>query len=118
LLRLCFTATPFWGGLAEDIKVDIAKDMKDPSSVKFGKFVWIKNDGTSGDCGPQFGPNHLDRFCPIACVEVNAKNSFGGYTGEGTCLVKKADNADYYLSSQVYARGSVDYCAEEYAEES
>jgi hypothetical protein len=49
---------------------------------------------------------------------VNAKNSYGGYTGEKIYLVKKAHNADYYLTNQVYARGSVDYCAEKYATES
>jgi hypothetical protein len=99
------------------IKSSIAEDMKDPSSVKFGKFIWIENDGPREDCGPQFPHNHLDRFCPIACVEVNAKNSYGGYTGEKIYLVKKAHNADYYLTNQVYARGSVDYCAEKYATE-
>ena len=100
------------------IKSSIAEDMKDPSSVKFGKFIWIENDGPRDDCGPQFPPNHLDRFCPVACVEASAKNSYGAYTGEKIYLVKKADNADYYLSSQVYAGGSVDYCAEKYATES
>ena len=100
------------------IKSSIAEDMKDPSSVKFGKFIWIETDGPREDCGPQFPSINLNRFCPIACVEVNAKNSYGGYTGEKIYLVKKADNADYYLSSQVYARGSVDYCAEKYATES
>ena len=100
------------------IKSSIAEDMKDPSSVKFGKFIWIENDGPRDDCGPQFTARYdPKRACPIACVEVNAKNSFGGYTGEKVYLVKKEEGEDYYRHREVWGH-SVATCAETYATES
>ena len=100
------------------IKSSIAEDMKDPSSVKFGKFIWIENDGPRDDCGPQFTARYDSRrACPVACVEVNAKNSFGGYTGEKVYLVKKDDSKDSYRHREVWGH-SVATCAETYATES
>lgn len=49
------------------IKSTVARQLKDPESARFGKIYAQLNTG-----------NHIK----TVCVFVNARNSFGGYTGE------------------------------------
>lgn len=50
----------------------VLKNLKDPGSAKFGKFT-------------QVTPT-------TACLTVNARNAFGGYTGDQQALLLKAEN--------------------------
>lgn len=52
---------------AQDIQEAVRNSLKDPSSAKFGKLTLVGND--------------------YACQSVNAKNSFGGYTGDQQAVV-------------------------------
>lgn len=54
-----------------DAKNAVLKILKDPDSAKFGRFEQITNTG--------------------ACLAVNAKNSYGGYTGEQQAFLIKKD---------------------------
>jgi hypothetical protein len=55
---------------SQDLENHIRSSLKDPDSAKFGEI----NISQSGK---------------FACVEVNAKNSFGGYTGFSSMILKK-----------------------------
>ncbi|MDO8787692.1 MAG: hypothetical protein Q7J42_06445 [Sulfuritalea sp.] len=55
------------GGDEAVAKKSVLGSLKDPDSAKFGKFVLAGNESASGKQG--------------ACLEVNAKNAMGGYTG-------------------------------------
>jgi hypothetical protein len=54
-----------------EIKQAVLASLKDPESAKFGQFT-------------QVGDNQ-------ACIEVNARNSYGGYSGTTPFLVRKID---------------------------
>lgn len=59
---------------AED---EVRKTLKDPESAKFGDFYFNKKTKK-------------------ACLNVNAKNSMGGYTGEKTALLNRDDKGWNY----------------------
>jgi uncharacterized protein YceK len=54
-----------------DVKAAVLADLKDPTSAQFGKFEMVSDNR--------------------ACIEVNAKNSYGGYAGTKPFFVKKID---------------------------
>lgn len=54
-----------------EIKQAVLASLKDPESARFGQFT-------------QVGDNH-------ACIEVNARNSYGGYSGTTPFMVRKID---------------------------
>ena len=56
----------------------VLNSLKDPESAKFGDVVLI--DHGNG-----------------ACVEVNARNAFGGYTGLQQAMLMKVDNIGWQL---------------------
>lgn len=57
----------------DDARKSVIASLKDPDSAKFGKFAIAgQKDGN-----------------PTACLAVNAKNSYGGYTGEQTAMLVK-----------------------------
>lgn len=59
------------GGTEGDAIKVVKETLKDPDSAKFGEFTEIN-----------------DR---LACLTVNAKNGFGGYTGEQQALLRRVD---------------------------
>lgn len=61
-------------------------DLKDPDSAKFGDFQMVGRDG--------------------ACLEVNARNSFGGYTGATYMSLIKIEGEWAALTDS----GSLDIC--------
>ena len=70
--------SPYPGGRAE---LDVAKraivaSLKDPESARFGSATFYQND-TLGK--------------KLVCIYVNAKNSFGGYTGMQPATVELRD---------------------------
>lgn len=62
-----------------DVKAAVLAELKDPDSAKFGKFELIDD-------------NH-------ACIEVNAKNSYGGYSGVKPFPVMKVNGKWVALKS-------------------
>ena len=54
-----------------DAKKAVSDSLKDPSSAKFGEFTLVNDK---------------------ACLTVNARNGFGGYTGDQQALLLKAEN--------------------------
>lgn len=50
----------------------VLKNLKDPDSAKFGKFTLVTPT--------------------TACLTVNARNAFGGYTGDQQAFLLKAEN--------------------------
>jgi len=54
-----------WDNAVWRAKEAVTAALKDPDSAQFGEVVAVSNDGT-----------------PVVCGSVNAKNSFGGFTGE------------------------------------
>ncbi len=50
---------------------DVLKGLKDPDSAKFGEFTRVSEDS--------------------ACLGINARNSYGGYTGEQQALLFKLE---------------------------
>jgi len=61
-------------------KTHIISQLKDPDSAKFN---FNQREPIKGYVGWQKGPDgNYPLFCWVAFCAVNAKNSFGGYTGE------------------------------------
>ena len=60
-------------GMKHDAEEAVRKGLKDPDSAKFGELYY--NDKTEK-----------------GCLEVNAKNSMGGYTGTQQAYVKHTKN--------------------------
>ncbi len=76
------------------VQSKVKQEMKDPDSTKFQKLREIKNSvGES-----------------VACGEVNAKNSYGGYVGyqlfsyssDGIVILNSPKDSDYYRNKFVY----------------
>ena len=59
------------------IKQAVLERLTDPDSAKFGKITVVKNN---------------------ACATVNAKNKFGGYTGDKQVSLTKIDGQWFYVS--------------------
>jgi hypothetical protein len=72
--------------------------LKDPKSAEFGNIRFLKSDrGNYGVCG-----------------EVNAKNSFGGYTGRSGFVVSDKDaylDSNDELSGMLYRAVARNMCA-------
>lgn len=57
------------GGAESEAKKAVLASLKDPDSAKFGQFTLVNEEH--------------------ACLTVNARNSFGGYTGDEQALLTK-----------------------------
>lgn len=53
----------------QDVRKAVLASLKDPESAKFGSFARVKDK---------------------ACINVNARNAFGGYTGDRAVLLAKS----------------------------
>lgn len=61
------------------IQANVRNSLKDPDSAKFGQFFEVDSEN--------------------ACIGVNAKNAFGGYTGEKFISLMKSQNGDWVVTS-------------------
>lgn len=82
LLVILFSVLLSGCGDESNIKAAVKKDLKDPDSAKFGKITIF----TAKDKKDQKG-NTIN----AACATVNAKNGFGGYTGDKQAYLLKID---------------------------
>lgn len=73
LLAACDSAI-----LDDPMKKAVRETLKDPDSAKFGEKFVIENR---------------------ACISVNAKNSYGGYTGATNAHLKKLSNDNWYVDT-------------------
>jgi hypothetical protein len=71
------------------VKKAVLNGLKDPESAKFGKFKLIDDER--------------------ACITVNAKNAFGGYTGDQQAFVMKKSGSWFFLTTGDISQ---DKCAE------
>lgn len=78
----------------QEVEVAIKEKLKDPDSAKFSG--WMV--GLTNDTGAQWG-----------CVTVNAKNSFGGYTGNQTAWIYRGSDSSPWKVMDLSSH-PVDYC--------
>jgi hypothetical protein len=65
------------------VKDAVKENLIDPGSVEFGEITIV--DGAFGK---------------LACATVNARNSFGGYTGEQQIMLKHMDEAGWMWAGE------------------
>ena len=73
------------------VRKAVRKNLKDPSSAKFGAYrsltyTEVETDGIFKVAGQKV---------TAVCGKINAKNSYGGFTGEKLFLAEKRDDADW-----------------------
>ena len=82
----------FAAGVSKDetaARKAVAASLKDPGSSKFGQFTTVSNDG---------------------CLTVNAKNAYGGYTGDQQALVSKIEGKWIVIGVEAWSHTAcVDY---------
>lgn len=71
-------------------KEAVLKVLKDPESAKFGAFTLVNDEN--------------------ACLDVNARNSYGGYTGEQVMVLTKVRNEWLVLPSMFQSAMSHEMC--------
>lgn len=87
-MALLFSAC---GGPESDAQKAVSAVLRDPGSAKFGKFTQAPNG--------------------LACLAVNSKNEFGGYTGnQQAMLLKKPGETNWQVLSVTDAIITHDDC--------
>ena len=79
----------------QEVRGAVRKKLKDPSSAKFGPYrslayTEVETDGISKIAGQKV---------TAVCGKINAKNSYGGYTGEKLFLAEKRDDENWRVYS-------------------
>ncbi|WP_173487678.1 MULTISPECIES: hypothetical protein [unclassified Aliiroseovarius] len=72
------------GSAVAEVRSALMKEMKDPSSVKFGQYKSLK-----------LMDKETQLSTIVVCGKYNAKNSYGGYVGEKMFFAKKMDNGKW-----------------------
>lgn len=78
------------------MRAEVKEKLKDPDSAKWGATARIA--GFEQRIPDRYG------YAPYACLEVNAKNSFGGYTGTKVWLIERSKSQpnSYKASKTTY----------------
>lgn len=75
------------------MRAEVREKLKDPDSAKWGATVLIR--GFEERIPDKYG------YATYACLEVNAKNGFGGYTGTKVWLIERSKSRpNSYRASQ------------------
>ena len=77
--------------MLSEVRGAVRKNLKDPSSAKFGAYrsltyTEVETNGISEIAGQKV---------TAVCGKINAKNSYGGYTGEKLFLAEKRDDENW-----------------------
>ena len=77
------------------MRAKVKEKLKDPDSAKWGATALIA--GFEERIPDKYG------YAAYACLEVNAKNGFGGYTGTKVWLIERSKSRpNSYKASQTY----------------
>ena len=81
-----------------EVRNAVRKNLKDPSSAKFGAYrsltyTEVETDGIRKTAGQKV---------MAVCGKINAKNSYGGYTGEKLFLAEKRDDENWQVYSDSF----------------
>ena len=78
--------------MLSEVRGAVRKNLKDPSSAKFGAYrsLTYTEVETNGNFYKIAGQKVI-----AVCGKINAKNSYGGYTGESLFLAEKRDDENW-----------------------
>ena len=86
-----------------EIRNAVRQGLKDPTSAKFGQYKSLAYTEVADKIlYSDVYSQKVGQSVTAVCGKINAKNSYGGYTGMKLFLAEKRDNSDWKIYSDGY----------------